>query len=233
VFREFDKRLADGLEGAKWLAIILMACSHTGMAMGGDWLWPGFWIGRVCAPIFCFVIVARLSEKPLERSTRYLIKLSAWGVLAQIPYSAWTWNIGFHFNVLITLGGGVVLIWMWVRDLKLLSICMAMASLYIAAIYDLGWIDPSFILAGYLLHKRSPSAAALCISVLFAAAMLYSRPHDWIAPAICMLVPPIIFLSASFSARLVRLPGWTFYAFYPAHIGLIFLVSGPLPSFSH
>lgn len=233
MFREFDKRLIDGLEGAKWIAIILMACSHSGMAIGGDWLWPGFWIGRVCAPIFCFVIVARLSEKPEERSIRYLVRLTAWGVVAQIPYTVWTWNLGFHFNVLVTLAGGVGLIWMWVRDYKPLAICLACASLYIAAIYDLGWIDPSFMLAAYLLYKRSPAAAAICISALFASSLLYVRLHEWIGPAICLLVPPLVALSASFSTRLGRLPGWIFYAFYPVHIGLIYLFFGPLPLFTH
>ena len=51
MFQELDNRVTDGLEGAKWLAIVLMACSHSGMALGSEWLWPAFWIGRVCAPI--------------------------------------------------------------------------------------------------------------------------------------------------------------------------------------
>ena len=233
MFREFEKRLVDGLEGAKWLAIILMACSHCGTAMGGGWLWPAFWIGRICAPIFCFIIVARLSEKPHERSLRYLVRLSAWGVLAQIPFSAWTWNLGFHLNVLITLDLGVALIWVWIRGLKPLAICLALVSLYFAATFDLGLIDPSFMLLGYLFYKRSPAASALCISSLFAGSLIYVRPHDWIAPTICMFLIPIVYVSASLFGRIVRLPGWSFYAFYPAHIGLIYLVFGALPSFAH
>lgn len=229
MFREFDRRLTAGLEGAKWVAILLMAMSHLGMAFGGEWIWPAFWLGRVCAPIFCFIIVARLSEKPAERCRGYLIRLFAWGVVAQVPYSAWTWNFGFHLNVLITLGLGVALIGLWLKGLKPLAVCMTIASLYVAATSDLGLIDPSFILIGFLLYKRSPAAAAAAISLLFAGSLVYVRPHDWIAPAVCLLVPPILLLSASFSARLVRLPGWSFYAFYPVHIGLIYLVFHPLP----
>lgn len=233
MFREFDIRLVNGLEGAKWLAIIVMACSHSGMAIGGEWLWPAFWIGRICAPIFCFIIIARLAEKPEERAPRYLIRLAVWGIVAQIPYSAWLWNFSFHFNVMITLGLGVALIWTWIKDMKPLAICLALVTLYLAANFDLGLIDPSFMLVGYVLYKRSPSAAILAMSTLFAASLLYTRPEDWIAPAACMAVPLIGVLSSTFSDRLPRLPGWGFYAFYPAHIGVIYLVFGAMPLLKH
>ena len=233
MFREFDNRIVAGLEGGKWVAIVLMACSHFGMTIGPEWLWPAFWIGRVCAPIFCFIIVARLFEKPLERSGRYLIRLGAWGVVSQLPYSAWTWDFGFHLNVMFTLGLGVAVIWAWARNFKPLAICLAGVTLYLGVIYDLGLIDPSFMFAGYLLYKRSPGAAIHCVSVLFAATYFYVRPHDWIAPAICMLVPSTLYISSTFSSRLTRLPGWGFYAFYPVHIGLIYVIMGPLPTFQH
>ena len=229
VFREFENRLVTGLEGAKWLAIILMACSHCGMAIGGDWLWPAFWIGRVCAPIFCFLIVARLSEKPLERGPRYLVRLLAWGVLAQIPYSAWTWNLGFHFNVLPTLAFGVALIWIWEKGYMPVAAALAATFLLAAGYFDLGLIAPPVLLAGYLLYRRSPTASALFISLGYAATLTYARPAELIAPTICFLVVPVIAFCSLFSARLARLPGWVFYAFYPVHIGLIFLYFGALP----
>jgi len=229
VFQELDNRVTDGLEGAKWLAIVLMACSHSGMALGGEWLWPAFWIGRVCAPIFCFLIVARLAEKPLERAPRYLVRLLAWGVVAQIPYSAWTWNYGFHFNVLPTLAFGVALIWSWEKGYKPVAVALAAGFVLAAGYVDLGLIAPPVLLAGYLLYRHSPTAAALLISLGYATALAYARPAEPVAPIICMLVMPLIAFCSLFSARLARLPGWAFYAFYPVHIGLIYLYFGALP----
>ncbi len=229
MFREFDKRLIDGLEGAKWVAIILMACSHFGMAMGGDWTWPAFWLGRVCAPIFGFLIVARLAEKPLERSPRYLVRLLAWGVVAQIPYSAWTWHYGFHFNVLPTLAFGVALIWLWEKGYMPIAAALGAAFILAAGYLDLGLIAPPVLLIGYLLYRRSPAATALIISLGYAAALIYARPAEPVAPIVCLLVTPLVAFCSLFSARLIRLPGWTFYAFYPVHIGLIFLCFGMLP----
>jgi hypothetical protein len=228
VFRESEKRLIDGLEGAKWLAIVLMACSHAGMALGGEWTWPAFWLGRVCAPIFCFVIVARLSEKPEERALRYLIRLSIWSVIAQVPYWAWTRHYGFHLNVLPTLAFGVALIWIWVKGYAPVAFALGAAFLLAAGYLDLGLVAPPALLVGYVLYKRSPAAAALIISLSYSAALTYARPAELIAPAICLLVTPVIGLCSLFSARLPRLPGWAFYAFYPVHIGLIYLCFGPL-----
>jgi hypothetical protein len=230
VFREFENRLVDGLEGAKWLAIALMACSHLGMAFGGDLTWPAFWIGRVCAPIFCFVIVARLAEKPRERAPRYLARLLVWGLIAQIPFSAWTWNFGFHFNVLPTLAFGVALIWIWLKGYPVVATAFAAGFLVAAGYFDLGLIAPPVLLAGYICYAHSRAGAALVISLSYAAALLYARPLEVIAPVICLLVPPLLTLCALFSARLARLPGWLFYAFYPIHIGLIYLCFGALPA---
>jgi hypothetical protein len=230
VFREFDTRLTNSLEGAKWLAIVLMACSHAGMALGGEWLWPAFWIGRVCAPIFCFLIVVRLAEKPLERAPRYLKRLLAWGVVAQIPYSAWTWHYGLHVNVLPTLAFGVGLIWVWEKGLMPVAVALGAAFSLAAGYLDLGLIAPPVLLAGYVLYRWSPTGAALMISLSYAGALTYARPSESIAPIICMMVIPVIALCSVFSARLARLPGWAFYAFYPAHIGLIYLYFGPLPA---
>jgi len=233
VFRDSENRLIDGLEGAKWLAIVLMACSHLGMALGGDWTWPGFWIGRVCAPIFCFVIVARLSEKPEERAPRYLLRLSVWSVIAQIPYSAWTWHYGFHLNVLPTLAFGVALIWVWIKGYAPVVFALAAGFLLAAVYLDLGLIAPPALLAGYALYRRSPAAAALVIGLCYAAAIAYARPDEVVGPAICLLVAPVIALCSLVSKRLKRLPGWAFYAFYPVHIGLIWLTFGPLYTPDH
>lgn len=233
VFREFDRRLIDGLEGAKWLAIVLMACSHFGMAYNPDWTWPAFWLGRFCAPAFCFVIVARLAEKPLERSPRYLTRLLAWGVIAQLPFWAWTQNFGFHFNVLPTLAFGVALIWIWVRGYAPIAFALAVGFIFAAGEFDLGLIAPPVLLAGYMVYRRSPAACAFVISLSYAAALIYARPGELIAPAICLLVTPVMGLCSLVSARLGRMPGWFFYAFYPVHIGLIYLYFGPLPLLEH
>ena len=225
----FDVRLLQGLEGGKWLAILLMATSHLGMAIGGELTWPAFWIGRVCAPIFCFIIIARLAEKPAERSLRYLVRLSAWSVPAQLPFSLWTAPFGFHFNVLVTLALGTGVIWVWVRGYRVIAALLAAALLIPAGWFDLGLIAPAAMLIGYALLPRSPSLSALAISACYATALLYARPHDLLAPALCLLTPAAIALCAPLSSRLVRLPGWAFYAFYPVHIGLIYLIFGPCP----
>lgn len=226
-FSRFDDRLNQGLEGAKWLAVVLMALCHLGIAIGGELTLPAFWVGRVCAPIFCFIIVARLSEKPAERTNRYLIRLSVWAVVAQLPYSLWTINFGFHFNVLVTLALGVGLIWIWLKGYPVIAVLLAIASLIPAVLFDMGLVAVSIMLLGFVLYRNSPKSAMFAISLGYALEHLYARPHDLWAPALCMLSPFAVALCGLSPSRFFRLPGWMFYGFYPAHIALIFLAFGP------
>lgn len=225
-----DATLIRGLEASKWLAIILMVLSHAGMGAGGALAWPAFWIGRVCAPIFCFIIVARLSEKPEERSRRYLFRLLAWGIPAQIPFHFWLSSYGFHLNELISWSFGVAAIRLWIKGHRLLAILISSGLLVAAGLYRLELVAASVMLTGYVLFQRSPSLAILAISAGYAAVPLYHRPYELLAPALCMLSPlAVAICGLPSSARLVRLPGWFFYAIYPAHIALVFLVFGICP----
>src|SRR5579859_569898 len=225
-----DATLIRGLEPSKWLAILLMFLSHAGMGAGGELAWPAFWIGRVCAPIFCFVIAARLSEKPEERSRRYLTRLLGWGIPAQIPFYLWLSPYGFHFNELIVWALGVSMIWLWLRGHHLLAILFSTCLLIAAGTFRLELIAGPIMLTGYLLYQRSPSLAILAISIGYAAVPFYHRPQELLAPAVCMLTPLAVAVCGAPSGRLIRVPGWFFYAFYPAHIALIFLIFGTCPA---
>jgi hypothetical protein len=224
-----DATLIRGLEASKWLAVLLMVLSHLGIGVGGDTVWPAFWIGRVCAPIFCFVMVARLSEKPEERSLRYLARLLAWGIPAQVPFYLWLGQFGFHLNELVMWALGVVAIWLWTKDHRLFAILFAACLLIAAGLSRLELVAAPIMLTAYVLYQRSPSLAILATSAGYAAGQLYHRPQDLLAPALCLLTPVVVALCGLPSARPVRLPGWLFYAFYPVHIALIFLLFGPCP----
>ncbi len=122
----------------------------------------------------------------------------------------------------------MALIWVWVKGFQPVAFALAAGFVLAAGYLDLGLIAAPALLAGYVLFGRSPAAAALIISLCYSAALAYARPNELIAPAVCLLVTPVIGLCSLFSARLVRLPGWAFYAFYPVHIGLIYLCFGAL-----
>lgn len=222
-----DATLIRGLEASKWLAIMLMVLSHLGSAIGGDIFWPSFWIGRFCAPIFAFLIVARLAEKPNERGARYLIRLLAWGIPAQVPFYLWTQPFGFILNELVVWAFGVVTIALWVKGFRLVAVLVS-ATVIAAAINHLELSTAPIMLIAYLIYQRSPLWALVVISASFAAIPLYLHPHQLVAPTICMATPLAVATCGLMPVRPIRLPGWFFYAIYPVHIGLIFLIFGPL-----
>lgn len=222
-----DETLMRGLEASKWLAMILMVLSHLGSAFNGEIHWIAFWIGRVCAPIFAFLIIARLSEKPIERGKRYLIRLLAWGIPAQVPFYLWTQTFGFHLNELVVWAFGVATIILWENNLRLVAILVSGAIL-VAAMYLLELSTIPVMLIAYLIYRRSPLWALIALSAGCAAVPLYMRPHELVAPAICMATPLAVVLCGLLPVRPPRLPGWFFYALYPVHIAMIFLVFGLL-----
>lgn len=224
-----DATLIRGLEASKWLAIILMVFSHAGMGAGGSIAWPAFWIGRVCAPMFSFIIVARLSEKPEERSLRYLVRLLAWGVPAQVPYYLWTHTFGIHVDTLILLALGVVTVRLWVKGFRTASILLSAGFIVAAGASNLELLAAPIMMIGYIFYQRSPSLGVLAISAGYAAIPLYHHPQEVLAPALCMLTPLLMTACGLAPVHPARLPGWFFYGIYPLQFVLIFLIFGQCP----
>jgi hypothetical protein len=67
----------------------------------------------------------------------------------------------------------------------------------------------------------------LAAAASVAASNLIAAPDRLLAAA-AVFVGPAIWLAARRLPPAPRLLGWGFYAFYPAHLALIWLVFGPL-----
>jgi hypothetical protein len=216
----------DGLEAAKLAAIVLMVADHVLYALPEPWRSTGYLIGRPCIPIFVFVIVTRLAQGGPERSARMLVRLLLWGVVAQPIYYWLGGGFSLKLNVLLTLAIAVGLTYC-VNTKRYFWAAAIVAPLpFVLDLLD-GAATPLAMAAGCLLFRRSQTAALSLVVLAATIENLLSPPLDWAGAAATLAAVPIILLSPILTARVPRLPGIVFYAFYPLHLLAVLLLLGP------
>lgn len=217
----------DRLDWAKWSAVALMAANHLCLALPAPWPTVGHAVGRPCLALFAVVLASRLAERPEQRVRAAAVRLLVWGVVAQLPYLLLVGGVALRLNVLFTLAMGVGGFWLW-RDKRFAW--LAAAALGAAAINP--WLDGGALgaaavsMAAALTERGRRTEAGLAAATLVAAANLLADPSRAWAAAAVFAALPILWLSQRLP-RAPRLPGWLFYAFYPAHLALIWLILGP------
>ena len=224
----------DGLDAAKIAAIILMTINHVLLAWPMPWSVIGYLIGRPCVSIFAFIMLARLAAGPPERAPRMLARLCAWALIAQVPYYLLTSGWPLRANILVTLAIGVALIVLWLLRSKTPLVLVPIVAIVIGLPFADRWLDggafiPAAQLLGFMVYRRSPDAALAIVIVVAAITNLVSTP--WL-PAVALttlLAGLIVWVSPRLVAITPRVPSLVFYAFYPAHLLVIWLLFGRYP----
>lgn len=243
-----------GLSGStlKLIAIISMFVDHTGAAILGRMLrtqtyintqahtvmvenYSGLYdtyqlmraIGRIAFPIFCFLLVEGFLHT--QDVKKYALRLGIFALVSEVPFDlAFKARFleGTYQNVFFTLFLGLLAmmavdwvfrrVWFENRTLQGL-ICVTLAA---------GAIVIACLLAKFL-HTDYSYRGILCIMVLYLTRR--RKPVQMLAGAISFLweVPaPLAFIPMAFYSgkRGLRLR-YVFYAFYPVHLLLLYLVS--------
>ena len=216
----------DGLEAAKVIAVVLMAINHVLLSYP-NWNIIGYIIGRPCIPILAYIMVERLAAGDVGRSKRVLVRLLMWGVLSQLPYQLLFGEFSFHLNIFFMLASGAALI----HFLEIKSYMMTALALITVICFnqriDGGALIPISILVGYWLFQQSRTAAIIII-VLASTVTNLNGPLHWQAVPTVLLSLPLIFFSPWLSSITPRAPTFSFYAFYPLHMIVIWMFLGPI-----
>lgn len=229
------------LDMAKWLALLTMAVDHFGLILAPEY---GIFrlVGRLSLPLFLFVIAVRLAQQP-DRSEGYLLRLSLWAIISQIPY----W-LGFFYklspddmfyqlNIMVTLGLGTALTvlvdWMSKKGAigYLLGWPLAAGLLVAGLKCDYGPLAVVAIPALVWLARRSVVHAAIACGLFGAASIISIQwgQTELLGWALCTPIGSLVaYACLSTRAKPWRMPGLFFYAFYPVHIILLILLSGLL-----
>ncbi len=219
--------VADGsLEALKWLGLVLMTGDHINKYLLNGTAPILFSAGRLAAPIFVFVLafnLARSDSRVRGVYQRVIIRLAVFGALSTPAFIAlgglvagwWPANILFTLLALtstlffLECGGGI-------------CITTAIAIfVFGGSLVEFWWPAILFGIAVWFYAKR-PSYVAFASAALACSALSYINGNSWALVAL-----PVIVAFTRFKICLPRC-AWAFYAFYPAHLCLMWLVRIPL-----
>lgn len=220
-------QLDDGsLELLKWIALFTMTVDHINKyLLNGTTPWM-FDVGRTAMPIFVTVLAYNLARPgALSRGAygRTALRLVTFGTLATPAFLA--------------LGGAIDGFW----PLNILFTLLALTGI-LSCLDKGGWFGASiataiFLIGGSLVefwwpalalgvaawsYKKNPSWAAIIGGVLSLLCLGEINGNAWALAAL-----PILICATGARFRTTKFR-WFFYAFYPGHLTIIWLVRIPM-----
>ncbi|HAE44383.1 MAG TPA: conjugal transfer protein TraX [Lachnospiraceae bacterium] len=172
-------------------------------------------VGRCAFPIFSFLLVEGFFYT--RSRGKYACRLAVFGILSEVPFDLCIktkpWDPSYN-NVYFTLFLGICLLWAWesFRDRWYLQLPVCGLLVFLAEYFhtDYGWKGLLLIFILYLMRAwRVPQ-------VVFGLVSMY-----WELPGVILGFIPILF----YSGKRGRQFKYLYYAFYPAHLLLLYLLS--------
>lgn len=199
----------------KWIAIITMLIDHTGAVLFP--YEPGFRIiGRIAFPIFCFLIVEGFSHT--KDVKRYMLRLFLFALLSEVPY-----DLAFHGrawyperqNVFFTLFLGVFLLYFLERSNEtLLKFCAVFFIMYTAEFLCTDYGGRGILLITVYDVFREKKETAL------GAGAAWNLLYGWRKIQNYGILAT--FFLAFYNGKRGPNIKFFFYAFYPAHLLVLY-----------
>ncbi len=214
--------LSDGsIEALKWLGLVLMMLDHVNKYLLHSRVPVLFDAGRTVMPIFAIVLAYNLARPgTLEQGsyTRVMTRLASAGALATLPFIAlgglgWGW---WPLNIMFTLlvASGV----MYLSEQGTLGRVLAVGLFVLGGALVEFWWPALAIAVGAWSYFRRPNWTALLFVLVGLVALYDINKNLWALAAL-----PLIVLAAHVNLAVPRVR-WVFYAFYPLHLAVIWLV---------
>lgn len=224
--------VADGsLEALKWLGLIAMTLDHinTFLLAGREPLL--YAVGRLAFPLFAFVLaynMARPGAAEPQHLMRVATRLLAFALLATVPMVGlglmrWGW---WPLNILFTFLVAVLLLALHTRGHRLHRLIALLLFVIGGALVDYFWIGLALTLAAWqFLRKPSRAALALWVALVTALSLLawWLRGTSPLLSGAALLSFALILAAARIELPVPRLR-WLFYAYYPAHLALLWAI---------
>ncbi len=223
----WDKKY--GREFLKISAMLTMLCDHIGYVLISQKTYPQIYlilrlIGRIAFPLFCFMLVEGFTYTRSKRD--YIIRLAIFAVISEIPFDLaitgkffdiynqnvmWTLLIGFIAMYGLEKFTGINIAHTIIRILIILVCCGA--ALILNTDYSIYGV---LIIVVLYLYKNNRTAKILWLCILLIM--------QGMIEAFAILCIPFI-MGYDSSKNEVRLPKYFFYAFYPAHLLILYIIS--------
>lgn len=213
------------VELLKWIGLVLMTGDHINKYLFNATLPALFEFGRLCLPIFVFVLAYNLARPGALAGKVYqrtMLRLGVFGLLACLPfmylgglYQGW-WPLNVLFTLLVITAtvylverGGVH---RWAAALVFLAG---------GAMVEYWWPAVAFGVCCWWYFKN-PSPWAFFGALLSCSLLAVVNGNHWALAAL-----PLVRLIAHVSIPIPRIR-WLFYCYYPAHLVAIALVRIPM-----
>ena len=222
-------RILDGTS-LKLIAMISMVFDHV-----GDMFFPGaLWmrmIGRLAMPLFSFCIAEGYAHT--KNKQRYLMRMGVFALVSEIPFDlAFEGRVGLgHQNIMLSFFLAILALMVFDRIrgegkehaagktlLGILCVCaVAVLALLLRADYTLFAVLAVFLF--YVLRNRHPLLRC-GVGVGFLA---LTRTVGYYRATGLSLIPLLLY-----NGKRGRGLKWLFYAFYPGHLLLLYLLKTAL-----
>ena len=209
----------------KIIAVLSMVTDHCAYYLldGNTWAYEVMrCFGRVAFPVFAFLVAEGFAHT--RNRMRYFLSLLLFAVISEVPWYLLNGADGTH-NVMFTLALGVAALAVFerLREHRVLCCCSMLLMAWLAAWLgtDYEWRSVLMITVFYLLGmaKNTPVTLRRMLQLLFAFPLMM---HYGITGA--LLACAVIFLYDGTRGFIHgNVAKYGFYAFYPAHLFLLWL----------
>jgi hypothetical protein len=210
------------LSAAKWLALALMVIDHSNKYLfDGSIPWM-YALGRISMPLFAFVLGYNLARPGMLANGGYrrlALRLAGFGLLATAPFIAinklpagW-WPLNMMFTLLVAV------LTAWLVDMRKPSATIAACLVLVwgGALGEYWWPAIGLCLCVWA-YQRRPSRALIAGFMACLVLLWLVNDNLWALAAL-----PVLFALQWWPVVLPRAQ-WVFYAFYPLHLAVFWLV---------
>ena len=190
-------------------------------------------IGRISMPLFAYCI-ARGFHYSKEHGTlrKYITNMLIFALISQIPFCFFGdgLNIGFtwFFSLLLLTISTMRCDVLWKRVITLVVTYGTVATLLGTNLVpvDYGFAGVMTPLLFYLLiiiDKETVINYVLAILISWACYVVCSRTPSSLVQIASVMSVPVLVVSKKYD-KVIRIPKWVSYAFYPAHITVLLII---------
>lgn len=213
----------------KIIAMISMVFDHVGDLFFPGLMWPRM-IGRLAMPIFSFCIAEGYAHTRDKK--KYLLRMGLFALISEIPFDlAFEGKIGLgHQNIMLSFFLAILALMLYdaIRGpagegekkpvgrilLGLLTVlAMAVLALVLKADYTVFAVISVFLF--YVLREKHP----LLRSGVGVGFLALTRTVGYYSATVFSLIPLLLY-----NGKRGRGLKWLFYAFYPGHLLLLYLL---------
>ncbi len=225
-----QKISSDQQEFLKLLGVLLMTLDHI-VAVQNDYPHLFHYLGRTVMPLFAYLLVYNFINRTSNKK-KYITKILIVGIISQPIFEYAIIDEDPELNILFTLGIGIAFLYAHELIQKKATLIQIKAALYTALfliVYLIGFkvsyhhsgLITIFAFYAYLKNPNPILAILLLLAIISLNSLLTS--NEWLG-FYGLLLFPIVYLIKKTNFKVIRMPGWLFYAFYPAHLLIIKLI---------